>query len=97
MRVLVQVSDSVIGAASDDSAPAAQAYGLTNALYITAFVCVVGGGAFLYASWFVEMDRGRVAKTTERLNKEGRGLLNDDSEDEEGAETDRLTEPTIND
>jgi MFS family permease len=91
------VSDSVIGAASDDSAPAAQAYGLTNALYITAFVCVVGGGAFLYASWFVEMDRGRVAKTTERLNKEGRGLLNDDSEDEEGAETDRLTEPTIND
>jgi len=70
-------SPYLIGIVSDairdgNDSPAAKFYSLKHAMYINAFVLVLGGFFFLGTAWYVESDR----KRTELLAK---GLLPDDA------------------
>ena len=55
-----QISDQVRETFPYPTSPEAYSYGISVAMYTTAFVCVLGGGAFLLASLFVWRDRQRV-------------------------------------
>ena len=55
-----QISDQVRETFPYPASPEAYSYGISVAMYTTAFVCVLGGGAFLLASLFVQRDRQRV-------------------------------------
>ena len=88
----LQISDEVKATyGPSGQTPAAQADGLTSALYITAFVCVVGGGAFLFATLFVEMDRSKVDKAKSSIDEDRKALM-----DEEHRPDDLMEEPIIN-
>lgn len=56
----LQISDQVRATFDYPQSPEAYSYGITVAMYTTAFVCALGGGAFLLSSLCVRRDRQRV-------------------------------------
>ena len=56
----LKISDQVRATFLYEDSPEAYSYGISVAMYTTAFVCAIGGGAFLLASLFVARDRHRV-------------------------------------
>ncbi len=61
-----QISDEIRHNLWPNSVPAyAQMMSLQYALYTTAFVSVLGGGAFLAAALYIQNDKARVSKIVE--------------------------------
>ena len=68
---LFQISDSIASGYIDPDRPSVQFLAMQTALYLTTFICVLGGGCYLATALCYEKDCKRAEKITQ-------GEMNDD-------------------
>lgn len=70
------MSDTIAFSIGNHDTTYTQFYALQYALYMTAFIAVIGGGFFLACSLFVLQDKGKVDKILQGNHREDSIMLN---------------------